>query len=213
MRVLLVDNTKAGKCDFTLKLEALLETMVEIVRFEDTTDDFDAAILSGSSLNLSEPNRMEWYHKSINVLLRMGPRPVLGICFGMQLICSAYGGKVGRLRSKQQSQPSIDVRSGSMLLNGEACSMRVTLSHQDYVSVVPPGFVSYSERGDHIHIVESLEFMRFGVQFHPECLVPLETRCVLRNFLAFAARTRRVEMALPTRQRRSSDGRTVSRSQ
>jgi GMP synthase (glutamine-hydrolysing) len=188
MRVLLVDNTKADKCDFTLKLEALLETMVEIVRFEDTTDDFDAAILSGSSLNLSEPNRMEWYHKSINVLLRMGSRPVLGICFGMQLICSAYGGKVGRLQSKEQCQPSIDVRAGSVLLNGEACSMRVTLSHQDYVSVVPPGFVSYSRRGEHIQIVESLEFMRFGVQFHPECAAPLETRCVLRNFLAFAAR-------------------------
>lgn len=211
MHVRLIDNAKADQCEFTRLLEERLRGLVEHVScahaFDDETDDdndaCDAIVLSGSSLNLSQPQRIAHMRRSIEALLRHPTTPVLGICFGMQLIASAYGGRIARLDRRVQETLSIDVRGGSVLLGGAARTIRVTASHQDCVVRAPRDFAVYATRGDatpQLQLIESLQFLRFGVQFHPERPAPGEDACVLREFLSFA------RQRSPSRALRQRDG-------
>ena len=128
MKILLIDNTKPEKDHFTQQLDERLKELLgrqgEVVRCttaEDVLratyineDAFDAAVLSGSSLNLSQPQCVGIISKSTSALLRMAHIPILGICFGMQLMCSVYGGNVRRLdapgatRGDQRGRRGVD---------------------------------------------------------------------------------------------------------
>lgn len=195
MRILLIDNSKPDLCEFTRSLETRLgffsshvtccHTVDEVLKYLETNDP-DIAILSGSSLNVSQPQKMIFMRKSITTLLRLQGIPVLGICFGMQLMCVTYGGVVKRLQQPVKCEDHIHVEAGSVLLNDKSCNINVTLSHQDYVASIPNDFVVYSKRNQSIQIFESLKFLRFGVQFHPERIAGHETNCVLHNFIKFS---------------------------
>ena len=193
MKILLVDNTKNNLCNFTRLLEQKLRNFTKnLVVCDDIkkineilTESFDAIVLSGSSLNLSQPNKIEYFNKSVNILLRFPNIPVLGICFGMQLIVSSYGGHVSRLENNNNKEVAIRVDKNSILFGGVSVSVKVTLSHQDYVNIVPPDFEVYSKHGDSVQVVESLKYLRFGVQFHPEKNIKGEEICVLSNFFKF----------------------------
>ena len=123
MRILLVDNTKNNKCDFTRILEKKLLFFTkdvtvcdDIEKINDITNQmFDAIILSGSSLNLSQPNKIEYINKSVNILLRYSDTPILGICFGMQLILASYGSNIKRLETPQNKECMINVDKNSIL--------------------------------------------------------------------------------------------------
>lgn len=198
MRILLIDNTKEDKVHFTRMLEERLyhligkphvvrcSTVDQVVdRIENDKLVFDAAILSGSTLNLSQPNRIEHMRKSLSALLRLPGVPILGICFGMQLIAMAYGGLVRRLDEAYDGDVTIRVEEDSLLFHGRPCNAVVTLSHQDFVDKAPPDFKVFSVFDNCVQVLESLRFLRFGVQFHPENS-PLEARpSVLRNFCHF----------------------------
>ena len=193
MKILLVDNTKKNLCDFTRLLEKRLYSFTnDIVVCNDIDkinsilyEDFDAIILSGSSLNLSQPNKIDYFSKSVNILLRFPNIPVLGICFGMQLIVASYGGHICRLEKVRDKNHTLEVEKNSILFGGTHVCVNVTLSHQDFVKKVPPDFHIYSKDGDSVQVVESLKYLRFGVQFHPEKKVENETVCVLENFFNF----------------------------
>lgn len=199
MRYLVVDNSKPNRNQFTLELLTALKvlcgdthTVVHCTTCEETIrevqqDDVDGVFLSGSSMNLSQPNTIQILKKNTSTLLRLGRIPVLGICFGMQLICTLYGGKVARLVDPVEEVLSLSVKPGSVLFKRMRVNTKVTLSHQDYVCSLPLDFKSFSEyKGRHM-VVENETLFRFGVQFHPERTVPGETECVLRNFLDFTA--------------------------
>jgi len=201
MKCLLIDNSKPGLCEFTRHLEILLADLVEVVCCHTTADvtkqinmnEFDAAILSGSSLNLSEPTRVDYTRKSITTLLRLNNIPILGICFGMQLISSMYGGTVKRLESMIKTEQNIHILSGNVLLGGQECNMKVTLSHQDYVHAVPNDFTCFCYHNGCAQLIESLKYLRFGVQFHPERKPHIEEKCVLQNFFKFVLERKRIE--------------------
>lgn len=204
MKVLLIDNSKASACEFTRLLELRLKSLVNFViccsTLEETIENiekysFDAAILSGSSLNLSQPNRIHYIRKSIATVLRLNI-PILGICFGMQLIATLYGGTVKRFNKAIKGEHKIYVEEGSVLLNGECKNIYVTLSHQDYVSEIPSDFKKFSQNGDSIQIFESLKFLRFGIQFHPEKRVSKENICVLCNFFRFVLERNNIPVSL-----------------
>ena len=204
MKVLLIDNSKADLCEFTRLLEKWLQSNVEEVVCCDDIDDivtnlnekeYDAAILSGSSINLSEPNRLEYVRKSISTILRLHT-PILGICFGMQLIASSYGGFVKRLDYQVKEESKIQVLN-SVLMNTGDISIKVTCSHQDYVSKLPPDFKICSMHKNCIYMFESIKFLRFGVQFHPECKVDGESVCVLHNFFKFVLERSSLPIYIP----------------
>lgn len=198
MRILLIDNTKADKVHFTRLLEKRLFELVgtsNVVRcnsvdklveyLDQESSPFDAAVLSGSTLNLSEPNRIQQIRKSLSALLRLTNTPILGICFGMQLISMAYGGVIQRLDAGFQEEATLHVKAGSLLFHGLETVTRVTLSHQDFVERAPVDFDTFGCINDCIQVIESLRFLRFGVQFHPEKKAKDASSCVLLNFCRF----------------------------
>ena len=137
-------------------------------QFVINSHKFDAAILSGSSLNVSQPTKLDHVKKSICTLIRLQDIPILGICFGMQLMCHAYGGCVKRLIEPIKCEQVIEVSKDSALLNGKETKLKVVLSHQDFVEYLPSDFKSFSSSNGCIQIMECISLLRFGVQFHPE---------------------------------------------
>jgi len=111
--------------------------------------------------------------------------PVLGICYGMQLMMHALGGDVRPASGREYGPATIDVLvPDSRLFRGMAPHQRVWASHGDHVQSGAPGFrrVAASANAP-CAVVEDEPRALFGVQFHPEVAHTENGREVLKNFL------------------------------
>lgn len=180
MRVLLVDNSKPTIRVHTPKLVKMLERLHADVTICDTVDmvsralatsvrhTWDAVVLSGSSLNMSESLETSKISKDIMTLLQMQDVAVLGVCFGMQLIAVVNGGTVGRLDHACKGNAMVHFTVDTVL--GAPHRERLAyFNHQDVVTKVPSNFIADGYRDDGIVVsFRSRQLHRFGVQFHPE---------------------------------------------
>ncbi len=110
--------------------------------------------------------------------------PVLGICYGMQLLAHQLGGKVMPGRKREYGHAVLHQNiSDSPLLSGLHTSMPVWMSHGDRIDQMPPGFKSlaYTENSPIAVMGNDTNF--YGLQFHPEVAHTPEGRQLLRNFL------------------------------
>ena len=112
--------------------------------------------------------------------------PLLGICYGFQLIAGALDGKV--LRTEQPEYGSTkftpDVQTESLLLRGVQGDLSVWMSHGDCVVTAPPGFkVTGSSAGSPVAAFEDAERKIAGVQFHPEVSHTACGQEIIENFL------------------------------
>ncbi|MEL9991724.1 MAG: glutamine-hydrolyzing GMP synthase [Thermoproteus sp.] len=109
--------------------------------------------------------------------------PVLGICYGHQLLAKALGGKVERGPGEYGNTKVRTIR-GDPLLEGFDVEEVVWMSHADYVAEPPPGFevLAVSERG-YIAAMRSTERPIYGVQFHPEVSHTAKGRALFKNFV------------------------------
>ena len=112
--------------------------------------------------------------------------PVLGICYGMQLMANVLGGKVETVGHKEYGSRTIGPgKNGKWgkLLSG-LTSHKVWMSHGDQVLAVPNGFVQTAGTDTcPIAAMEDVSGRRFGVQFHPEVTHTAEGKTILRRFL------------------------------
>lgn len=181
MRVLLVDNSKPNLRVHTPKLVETLERLGATVTACETATDvaraleprarhaWDAVVLSGSSLNMTETLETSRISKDLMTLLQMQDVAVLGVCFGMQLLAVANGGVVGRATSPCHGTEKVTFTHGTVL--GAPYDDRwAYFHHQDVVTVVPPNFVADGHRVKDgvVASFHSRQRHRFGVQFHPE---------------------------------------------
>jgi GMP synthase (glutamine-hydrolysing) len=116
-------------------------------------------------------------------LLRMG-LPVLGICYGMQLMCHLLGGQVRPCDKSEYGDIAAELSGESVLFEHCAGSRRVLMSHTDRVSVLPEGFTSAAcTELCPVAAMECPEKGLYAVQFHPETeRTELGTE-VIRSFL------------------------------
>lgn len=131
------------------------------------------AILSGGPLLLAERTNVGSYSQNITVLLQMERRrrPVLGICFGMQVMAAAYGGRVAGMRRKREGRELVrrEPAARSHLWPPGPAAWPMAVSHRDHVERVPPGFTVTSRYSDGtIQSMEDRRHHKYGVQFHPE---------------------------------------------
>lgn len=151
-----------------------------------TRDDVKGIILSGGPLLLSGLTDLFQYSKNLVALVEFRDVPVLGICFGFQILASAHGGEVASLceLGKRDVIESIAVDNSTVLFEGINDNLRAYQWHSDHVSFPPPGFMvsAYGVDGV-VQAIESVESKRFGVQFHPEGTE--EGKGVLDNFVRF----------------------------
>lgn len=126
-------------------------------------------ILSGGPICLSEKTELRNYSTNFTALIEFPTIPILGICFGYQVICMAYGGIVDALDSPVIGNEMVEVIPKSLLMAQVANSIRVFQHHSDYVKEVPLHFTITSlNPNGRVEAIENVGKMRYGVQFHPE---------------------------------------------
>src|SRR5437867_1608122 len=116
--------------------------------------------------------------------LLSGGLPVLGICYGMQLMTQQLGGRVEPARAREFGPAEIEVTAPSMLFEGLAPRQRVWMSHGDRVAALPRGFrLTATTASAPEAAVEDTERNLYGIQFHPEVVHTEQGREILRNFV------------------------------
>ncbi|MGH7157603.1 MAG: glutamine-hydrolyzing GMP synthase [Candidatus Saccharimonadales bacterium] len=109
--------------------------------------------------------------------------PVLGICYGLQLIAQALGGKVEPGTTREYGKATLNLTGKSKLINDDFNNSTVWMSHGDHVAKAPEGFSVTAKSGDVITAVEDHELGLFGLQFHPEVVHSQYGRQILENFI------------------------------
>jgi GMP synthase (glutamine-hydrolysing) len=116
-------------------------------------------------------------------LLELGI-PVLGICYGMQLIARELGGTVEGAEVGEYGRSQLTVHSHGRLLADTPAEQACWMSHRDTVFAPPPGFAALaSSTASPVAAIESDDRGVYGIQFHPEVVHTPYGQQVLRNFL------------------------------
>ncbi len=143
-----------------------------------------AIILSGGPSSVNAPDAP----KIDNKIFEAGI-PVLGICYGMQLICNELGGKVARPAKREYGHAMFYLDGENSLFDGLSKESAVWMSHGDSVVEMPKGF-SLAGHTDltPTAAVANEEHKMYAVQFHPEVVHTEEGTALLKNFLFKIAR-------------------------
>ena len=116
-------------------------------------------------------------------LLELGI-PVLGICYGMQLIATELGGKVEGAEVGEFGRSELTVREPGRLFAGLPVEQTCWMSHRDTVFEPPPGFTALaSSTASPVAALESVEQGIYGIQFHPEVVHTPYGQTILERFL------------------------------
>ncbi|WP_322798566.1 glutamine-hydrolyzing GMP synthase [Thermoflexus sp.] len=111
-------------------------------------------------------------------------RPVLGICYGMQLLAHALGGRVAPAPAREYGRAEIEILTpADPLWHGLPSPMTVWMSHGDRVEALPPGFRAMARSPNApLAAIGDPERRLYGVQFHPEVAHTPLGRELLRRF-------------------------------
>lgn len=137
-------------------------------------------ILTGGPNSCYEPGAASYTPE----LFRMGI-PVLGLCYGAQLMQQILGGKVERASDREYGKTEVTIdRADSPLVRDVPGSTIVWMSHFDYISKLAPGFevVAHSQNCP-VAIAENAAERLYAIQFHPEVLHTTEGTKILGNFV------------------------------
>ena len=188
----------------------------EIVPFNTSADEIHhknpkGIILSGGPSSVYD----EGAPHPDPVVIQMGV-PVLGICYGVQLMAHFLGGEVRPSNRREYGQAEIKVQGHSQLLAGLPSPLKVWMSHGDSVSRPPEGFTITAATEAAIGAVEDPTRNLYGVQFHPEVAHTPQGKEILRNFLVNVCHLRCdwtmasfIETTIEGIKQRVGDGRAV----
>ena len=109
--------------------------------------------------------------------------PILGICYGLQLMVHALGGKVRPAERREYGHQKVDVTSQSPLFCGLPQTLEVWMSHGDEAIELPPGFELISRSPNAVAGIENQAKKMYAVQFHPEVHHTRLGTQILRNFV------------------------------
>ena len=135
-------------------------------------------ILSGGPRSVSEPGAPRVDAK----LLELGI-PVLGICYGMQLMTQMLGGTVSPASGREYGHAVVDLSPEAVLFHGLSGSLKAWASHGDYVAAAPPGFaVVGTSTNAPVSAIQDVSRRLYGLLFHPEVAHTERGEAILRNF-------------------------------
>jgi GMP synthase (glutamine-hydrolysing) len=160
-----------------------LSVYSEIVPFSTPLDEIRARrpagiVLSGGPRSLSEPGAPR-----CDPGLFAAGVPVLGICYGMQLMTDALGGSVGRAAHREFGHAELSVTAPGRLFTGLPPTLRVWASHGDHVATAPAGFaVVATSSNAPIAAIEQVDRRLFALLFHPEVVHTEHGKEILRRF-------------------------------
>ncbi len=155
----------------------------ELVPFNITSEEIQkhqpkGVIFSGGPASVYDSNAPQ----PTNQVFKMG-LPVLGICYGHQLIVNNFGGKVKRA-NREYGSSLLSIDNDDDLLNGIGKSVRAWMSHGDEAEQIPQGFqiIGHTENAKAAAIAKKDEQV-YGIQFHPEVMHTEQGSEILKNFV------------------------------
>ena len=157
----------------------------EILPFNASVDEILARqpkglILSGSPSSVYD----EGAPRPAKHLLQNIDAPVLGICYGLQVLAADLGGEVKPSKSREYGYARLKVlEEESPLFTGLPAEMDVWMSHGDHMTTPPPGFRVTARTDAALNALEDLSKRIYGVQFHPEVAHTPLGALILQNFL------------------------------
>ena len=158
--------------------------------------DADGLILSGGPASVYDPQAPAYNPE----ILAMG-KPMLGLCYGHQLLCHRLGGQVERGTTHEFGAAYLQVHKAEGVLGGLDARERVWMSHRDHVAALPPGFAVLGATEDcPVAAMGDPERKIYGLQFHPEVTHTVRGMDILDNFAALCGAERSWTMERYTEQ-------------
>ena len=147
----------------------------------DKIKDFNAKgiILSGGPASVLEKDALLCDRRLFELKI-----PILGICYGMQLITHMLGGKVDPSPHREFGRAELMLKEFSHLFEGVNNNSTVWMSHGDRISKLPEGFKGIAFTGNSpLAAIENSVARVYGLQFHPEVVHTVDGTRILNNFL------------------------------
>lgn len=141
--------------------------------------DVKGIILSGGPNSVYADNALKIDPEIFNLNV-----PILGICYGMQLMVHHLGGTIEKTPLREYGSAHIKIIKSSKLLDKLDSKEQVWMSHGDHVTEVSNDFTVLAESAScPISVIENIEKNVYGVQFHPEVNHTLKGKTILKNFV------------------------------
>ena len=158
--------------------------------------DADGLILSGGPASVYDPQAPAYNPE----ILAMG-KPMLGLCYGHQLLCHRLGGQVERGATHEFGAAYLQVHKAEGVLGGLDARERVWMSHRDHVAALPLGFTVLGATEDcPVAAMGDAERKIYGLQFHPEVTHTVRGMDILDNFATLCGAERSWTMERYTEQ-------------
>jgi GMP synthase (glutamine-hydrolysing) len=135
-------------------------------------------VLSGGPSSVYDPNAPLCDPHALDLGV-----PVLGICYGMQWLARALGGRVERAERREYGPADLRIGRASKLFTGLGPRLKVWESHGDHVVGLPAGFHITAQTENAVAAIENAEGRFYGVEFHPEVNHTERGAEILRNFV------------------------------
>ncbi len=138
-----------------------------------------AIILSGGPSSVFSNNALK-----IDPEILKYNKPILGICYGLQLLIHSYGGNVEEKNSGEYGFSKLNVDSSHNIFSNIPNEINVWMSHMDQVTKIPLNWrIVAKSSNEIIAAVSNHDSSRIGLQFHPEVIHTEYGKYILRNFL------------------------------
>ena len=148
--------------------------------YPDKHPEVVGIIFSGGPHSVTEPDFL-----SVPFDVKKCSIPILGLCYGHQLLARLWGGEVTRGHRREYGATQIEIQPGARLFSGLPVQQQVWMSHGDHVSVLPEGLRSTASTSDlAVAAFESLDGRNFGLQFHPEVMHTEHGQGILDRFIS-----------------------------
>jgi len=152
------------------------------IKSKDIESSVKGIVLSGGPLNVYEIKKYSFDKKIIEKKI-----PILGICFGHQILSKLNGGRVKQSKHREFGLANIYKKKDSLLIKNffnKKKAVKVWMSHADQVSKLPRNFkVIASTQNSKFAIVENKSKKFYGVQFHPEVTHTENGKKIISNFI------------------------------
>lgn len=163
----------------------------EIVPFAKGAEAYErlqprAVILSGSPASVTDAGSPR-----VPDVVLAADVPILGICYGEQVLCEQSGGKVGVSGHREFGRAAIEIVDDCALFEdvwAKGGRHEVWMSHGDRIEAIPPGFRAVAvSAGAPFAAIADDERRRYGVQFHPEVVHTVDGAALISNFVTSVA--------------------------
>ena len=156
----------------------------EIVRHDISPEQIkrhqpSGLILSGGPNSVYEPNAPRCHPGIFELGI-----PILGICYGMQLVCDQLGSRVTSSKAREYGRAHVQISKRDPFFDGVPDECEVWMSHGDQVQEISNGFISLARTATcPVAAVRHETLPVYGIQFHPEVTHTPFGKTLLKNFL------------------------------